>query len=278
MPDLLTGSGGGGGGGSGFAVFSPGTTYAKGSLVSRGGCLWGANITTSQDPCLVDGDVGSSTDWQFNLGAGAGLGQTAGVGVLLVNNVNATNSNCISKTVRSGWNGQRFCVDALLNGQADGMYFGVLDGSLPATTAGNLVSTASSGFYGVFLDKFNGLLKVSVNGVVSGTTVSYTNVSSAIAGYDRWYLDLVDAGATMTVILRRCIVSSTARVSGLLATEIEVIATWTGLAKPSFTNYRFALGAYTGGFNMKVHVRTGGTCIMPTTSDWTYICNLPRFN
>lgn len=277
MPTILSSLGGGGG----FSAWTAGS-YARGSIVSRGGYLWAANTATSQDPCVVDGDVGSSTDWQFNLGAGAGLGQTAGAGVLLVNNVNATNSNCVSKTVRSGYFGSRLMTEVSLGGNAsaDGYYFGILNGTLPATTGGTLHVTA--GFYGVFLDVFNNVIKLSVNGSIHATTVAYNKSAMCSAGaqYDRWWLDFIDAGATMSVLLRRQgLINSSGNVMATAPDEYNGIAGWTGIAKPAFaTDYRFALGAFTGGFNMRVHVRTGGTCILPITSDWACLGPTPRFN
>lgn len=236
-------------------------SYVAGQSVYRGPYVWSALTTTSEDPFLVEGNLGNNSDWTFVASGAAGTVQTPGASdgapdgkILMINNVLGVNMTTYRQRVESGFLGKMIAVDLRLSGAADGVYFGVFDSSL-AQTNSNL-EFASSGFYGVYIDIFNNRIENKINGTAGGN-VGYINGNSTNAGsaFTRWYLKMIQNGSNWDLeVLRRAWDAATGNgtlpytaYSRYQEDDLVPIARFTNVARPSFTNWRMVIGSRTGG-------------------------------
>lgn len=112
----------------GGALWSAGT-YAAGSIVRRGPYLWMATTSTSEDPMVVEGNLGSASDWTVNTSASSGMDQS-GTRLLLINNALGKNTAAFRQSTNTGFLGKMLIVDAQISGTADALLFGIYDSSL----------------------------------------------------------------------------------------------------------------------------------------------------
>lgn len=248
-------------GGGGYAGAWTAGTYSAGKLVKRGPFLFGAESQNTIDPCFDFGNMGDSTVWQVN---GPGVSQNATTGVaLLINSVNGQSATAVYKSTASGWDKRRLIIDAEISGSADGLEFGFIDGAQPSTSVGTLGLVGITGCWGACIDIYDpinpGFFPI-VNGTqVSASRVADDNTDMTMASnqkFGRWYLDLVDNGAgagTMTMTLYRnadpgVLVGGSNNFRFGFIDDLVQLATWT-VTRPTFTSWRFAVGAHTGGAN-----------------------------
>ncbi len=266
---------GGAGGGVGWGGTWAAGTYAGGAIVQCGPYIFGANSSTAVAPCFDFGNLGDSTLWKIN---GSGTSQvTADPGggggyAVLTNAVNSEGNCAIYKTNVSGWDKRLLIVDTYSNGAADAIEFGILDGASSSTFVGSMVNGMAG--WGVELQFYSGNPYIApiVNGVLGSTTVMTTGIvndnapmnmlSSAGTTYfpNRYALNLVDVGgSTLTMSLYREVKSTQTDfpnsgfvnfTSAVPTTKKWVLwKTWTGLTRPTFTDWKMVFGAHTGGSN-----------------------------
>ena len=240
------------GAGGGFSgTWSSGAVpYASGSMVNEGPFLFGSTTSTSVEPCFDFGNLGDNAVWAIN-GAGASQDPATGI-VTLNNNVNGQSANAIYRTNVAGWDKRRLIADLEITGTADGMEFGILDGSLPSSTAPVSGMGGVTGFWGVGIEIFAsgspGYFSITDGVQANQVGDSNANITSAGTRFDRWYLDLVDNGVgpgTMTMTLYRNGYTTTPGALGWVDDEVQ-LAQWT-VTRPTFTNWKYALGSHTGG-------------------------------
>lgn len=231
-------------------------TYGAGSIVTRGPFLFAARASNTIDPCFDFGDLGDNAVWAIN---GTAPSQASGV-LTLINNVTSQTANGIYKSTVAGWDKRRLIVDARIQGTADGFEFGFMDGANATNTAPSLGLAGMTGVWGVCIDTYDPI-NPGYFPIVNGTQDTASRVADdnaamtmAVEAFDRWYLDLVDNGAgpgTCTMTLYRNaypgtkIGGSTNSWRGFADDQVQ-LAQWT-VTRPTFTNWRFVVGAHTGG-------------------------------
>lgn len=246
--------------GSGYQAWTAGT-YAAGSIVSRGPYLWGALQSTSEDPFLLEGNMGSNSDWTFATAGSPGTVQTSTATdgapngkILLINSALGSSVATYRQSTNSGVLGKMLVVDVQISGNADWLYFGMFD-SAQVQTSSNLVAGSPTGFYGLNIFIYTpsvARIENVINSTVA-TNVSYSNANSTIAGsgFSRWYMTTTQNGSNWDLELLR-----DARSVGTLLTTgfdseaidpLQRVAKFTNVARPSFSTWRFAMGARTGG-------------------------------
>ncbi len=238
-------------------------SYSQGSVVKRGPYLWRANTTTSEDPFLIEGNLGLNTDWTFQAFGSAGTTQTPGASdgapngkILLINNGFSSSVAVYRQSVNSGVFGKWLIVDLQISGTADLVMWGFYDSSL-AQTAVTLAGL--TGFYGIELDIYDpstSEISARANGARVGSTQSYSNanMTNAGSGFSRWYAKFTQNGSNWDVELYRpARTTGTFPFSGFNANqedELALIFRQTNIAAPSYTNWRFVMGSNTGGASM----------------------------
>lgn len=266
-----------GSGGGGIPEWSAGS-YSQGATVTRGPYVWRANATTSEDPLVVEGDLGSASDWSRVAASGSLDSQSSGV-LTLINNVAGKACTAYSQSTHSGFLGKMLITDLRMNGAADWMHFGIFDAAA-SQTASNINSAAST-FYGVNINIFNGRIEEWADGVYTGTSVAYSNAQATSAGtaFARWYLAFIQNGANWDVNLYRGLRDAAiAPYNGYDPTNQEddlvLIAQFANKARPSYTNWRFVVGARTGGSAGTFQCRSA--YVRNTISgNWTAIARKP---
>lgn len=240
-------TGGRGGGGGGAAPWVAGT-YQAGALVTRGPYVWMANATTTEDPLVVEGDLGSGSDWSVVTSGSPNMVQANGE-IQLINNVAGCAATAYRQSVNAGFLGKMLICDLSFQGAADWMHFGVFD-SAHSQAAAN-INTAGSTFYGVNVDIFNGRVENWIDGAV-GTNVTYTTAAAinANAQYARWYLAMIQNGSNWDLSLYRDSRVATSSITGQdndAVDDMQLVAGFTNKARPAYSNWRFVVGARTGG-------------------------------
>lgn len=250
-------------------------TYAQGQIVTRGPYMWMCNSTTTEDPMVVEGDLGSASDWDANTGAGTPGFDQSGGRMLLIDGALGSAVAAFRQSVNTGFLGKMLIVDAQISGTADELMFGVYD-STAAQTAGNL--NGLSGFYGIGIDIFNGRLQNYADGT-AGSNSSYAraDATNAADAYTRWYLSMIQNGSNWNLLVYRdSRVSATAFTgqSALQVDDLACIGSITNVARPSYSTWRFVVGARTGGAAGTFAVRAAYVRNL-TSGAWTAIGRLP---
>lgn len=266
--------------GGGFAGAWTAGTYSSGQIVTRDPFLMAATTSTSIDPCITFNNVSDTALWQLN-GTGAAVDPTNNT-LTLNANTNGQSSSVIYKTNVAGWDHRRLIVDLKITGVADGVSFGILDGSLVSTTAPVSGMSGVTGFWGADIEIYSGGSPgyYSVhNGTQDPVPFSDSNGNITVAGvnYDRFYLDLVDNGVgagtmTMTLYRNAYAYSGTLPTNAGWAIDVVRLGVWT-VARPTFTNWKFAMGAHTGGSAATFMVKHAWA--RDTSGAWTAIGLLP---
>jgi prepilin-type N-terminal cleavage/methylation domain-containing protein len=149
--------------------------------------------------------------------------------VTLINNEGNKSSSVVSNSTFSGWDGKTLSADVSLAGSADILTIGILDAAMPATTGTSPMLHQSPGFYGVYLNLFaTKQIVVFSNGSFQGGF----NYDPTTSGYETYKVKYIDDGTTLTIQVYR---------------GNTLVTSWSNLNKPSFTNFRIAIGARTGG-------------------------------
>lgn len=242
--------------------WTPGT-YAAGSIVKHAGYLWQTATGTSLAPLIEHGNLGSATDWQGN---GTATWSQSGNVFTLASGATG-NANGISNIVDTGWDGRLFEFSVSISGAYQGyLNFGILDGSLPATTPPVTGMLGVTGFWGVHMTtRYNPRLISAVANGSSADTYSYVNRDDGNIAYElndtdyiNWGIQVRDDGTTASMKLYR---------NGSLLTE------FVNFAKPAFAgnNYRPAIGYQA---NNAVTFRCNSVRSTPLTSGWTSVAKL----
>lgn len=223
-------------------------TYQANAVVTRGPYLFRANIETSEDPLLVEGDLGLNTDWTVQTTSGSGMSQGSGQ-TLLINGIGGKATTCYRQSINSGFLGKMLMIDTSISGAADWLHFGVFDSS--AVQSADNINTASSGFYGVNINIFDQRVENWINGA-AGTNASYTNAAAtnAAEAFSRWYLKMIQNGSNWDLTLYRDSRVASSSINGQdneCVDDLQVVAAFTNVARPAYTNWRFVVGARTGG-------------------------------
>lgn len=263
-----------GAGGGGVPAWAAGS-YAAGAAVTRGPYMWRANAITTEDPCIVEGNLGLGADWSVVTTAGSGMVQGSGQ-ILMIAGVNGARTTAYRQSVNNGFLGKMLIVDISLTGIADWMTFGIFDSSLAQTSN----TTDQAGFYGQKIDIFNGNIVNIINGAGGGTS-PYSNANATNAGstFARWYLSMIQNGANWDLSLYR-----DTRVANSPLTnpptnnnsvlDMQPIAQFINVARPAFTNWRFAVGAGTGGSAATFKVNAAYTRNI-ISGNWSALSKLP---
>jgi hypothetical protein len=251
----------GGGGGGGLIPWVAGS-YQAGQQVMRGPYTWAALANTSEDPLIVEGNLGNNADWTFQTGGTPGTTQTSGASdgapdgkILLINNATGSSATAYRQRVENGFLGKMIAVDLRISGSADWFHFGIYDSSLAQTFSN--INFASSGFYGFNINIFNNQIENYLNGQNTGTPIGYVNGNAVNAGsaFTRWYMKMIQNGSNWDIELLRHAWDAAAN-NGILPytafsryqqDDLVPIARFINVARPSFTNWRFVIGARTGG-------------------------------
>lgn len=263
-------------GGGYRGAWATATTYTVGSMVRRGPFVFGAVSGTTQDPCVVEGDLGSSTDWQVR-GNASQSGST-----MILHTGLAQNSLGIRRSTNSGWHGRRLIVDALVGpaGAADYFSFGIIDGGIGTGSSpgspGGMAGVSAA--WGVNVDFGSN----RVGSIANGTASNYNTYSAVAVGngndiletsvYYRYYLDLVQSGSNMNISLYRdsFIWSSTDTYQPGLVGQWSVTA-------PAYTTWRFIVGSTQGGGSAaNVRVSAAWTQYKPNYGEWDLINEFPH--
>lgn len=252
---------------------------SKGDIVTRGLYAFGCNADTSVDPCIDFGNLGDNTLIAIN---GTGTAQDVVNKILQLNGgANGQDGNAIYKTNVSGWDKRRLVFDLQITGTADGLSFGILDGSKPSNTASATGMAAVAGFWGCDIEIYAGGTPgyfICHNGVKDPVPFADTNANICNAGslYDRYFVDFVDNGAianTCTITLYRNAYALGAVTNSGWADEKIQLGTWT-VARPGFTDWKLALGAHTGGSSANFRCKRA-FAISKDTTLWTPLGLLP---
>lgn len=268
------------GGSGGYSTWSAGSVpYSAGMLVKRGQFLFGCETTNSIDPCFDFGDLTDASLWQYNncFAHNAALGWCQ-----LIAGSTATTANMIAKTATNGtYLARRLIVDASISGSADAFGFGIFDGSASSTQTGAMGNF--SGTWGVELDMYNAQILSYANGVVGGSPVSVNAglVNDTNAGnFVRWVLDFIDNGATITMKLYRQPSPSQVQPSGstlkAISDDLRFVAQFTGITKPSFTNWKYIITARTGGAAGDFRAKLAQAVYLG--SEWSIVGRVPMSN
>lgn len=260
-------------GGTGGVTLWTAGTYGVGQAVVRGPYSWMATTTTTEDPLVVEGNLGSNADWTVNQSGGCGTVQS-GTQILLINNIGGCRAAAFRQSVNSGFLGKMLIADLSVSGSADWISFGVYDST--ASQAGNTTDTA--GFYGVKIDLFNSQIVAVSAGAQVGTGV-YSNASETNAGnaFSRWYLSMIQNGSNWDLTLYRDTRVASTALSGYsnnAVPDLTPVAIITNVARPSFTNWRFVVGAGTGG-STGIFKVNGAWVRNITSGNWTALSKLP---
>jgi hypothetical protein len=263
-------------------AWSPGgAPYQAGSIVRRGPWVWGARVSTSQDPSVAEGDMNLSADWIPRGNASQG-----GQHLLTLSPSGQTFQNAIGYrntigSLSSDWRNRRLVIDALVgpSGGADYFNFGIIDPAVPLSTMpgspGGMCGT--TGCWGVNVD-FGGN---RVGAVVNGVATAYTAYTAAAvgAGNDiletsvlyRFRLDLTEAAPNWTITLYRDDYIRDA----MTPWAQSYVGSWTVTA-PTFTQWRWVVGSTSGGVSGNVAVRCPFTQMVPGAGDWDMISEFPH--
>lgn len=254
----------------------PGTSYVVGDTVRAGPYLFGCETATSDTPLVVEGNLGSASDWTLVPDASSNSAQGSG-SITLIGAVNGKRATAYRQSTNSGFLGKMLIVDAVITGTADWFSFGLFDASLSqSSTASNI-----TGMYGVLIDIFNGRINTVLNGAIANN-VSYPNASSTNAAltYSRWYLTMTQNGSNWDLGLYRDtrVASSSLTnpaTNNNAVPDLTPIALYTNVARPSYSSWRFIVGAGTGGANGTFKVN--GAWVHNMDSDWVTLAKLPNF-
>lgn len=262
-------------------------TYQAGQMVSRGPYLWRANTTTSEDPMLVEGNLGSNTDWTFQTLGSPGVVQTPGATdgapngkILLVNGTTSTQTSAYRQSVNTGVLGKMLAVDLQISGTADSFLFGMYDSSAAQTFSD---AWGKADFYGVEVDIYDPLtaeISAISAGVRVGATQAYSNANAVNAGssFSRWYARFLQNGSNWDVELYR-----PTRVAGSFPfsafnvnqeDDLALIFRQTNVARPAFSTWRFVIGQHTGGSAMICSVRAAHVRNLLSNA-WSVVARLP---
>jgi hypothetical protein len=269
-PLVVTGGGGGGYQGAWVAG-----TYAANSIVRRGPFSWGTVVSTSQDPCTIEGNLGNPADWQRR-----GNGSQLGTEFLLHNGLAQATVGYRLATM-TGWDGRRLVVDAQVgpSGAADYFNFGILDAAVATTTLPSNGLVGITGVYGVNVDFGSNRVGAIQNGAAIDYQ-SYATVSPIGAGnsiletdaYHRYYLDIDQVSTNIRLTLRR----DRFIWDNNNAFRPGYIYSWL-MPVPSFTTWRFAIGSVQGGGSPGlVRVNNAWTQYIPGRGDWELISMFPH--
>lgn len=223
-------------------------TYRVNEVVTRGPYMWRATTTTTEDPLLVEGNLGSSADWTPQTTGSSGMVQGGGE-LLLIDNVGGQATTAYRQSVNASVLGKMLIVDISLSGSADWFHFGVFDATAPQTE--NNINASGSTFYGVNLNIYDQRIENWIDGVAA-TNSGYSNANFTNAGptYTRWYLSMIANGSNWDLTVYRDARVSNTPISGQSANQVEdlaVIAKFSNVARPTYANWRLVVGARTGG-------------------------------
>jgi hypothetical protein len=274
------------GSGGGTPAWTAGS-YTVGQTVTRGPYVWRANGTTSEDPFIVEGNLGLNTDWTFATGGTPGTTQTPGATdgapngkILLLNGSTSSQVSAFRQSVNTGVTGKLLVVDLQISGTADSFYWGMWDSSLVQTNASSWNAT---GFFGVEVDIYDPTtaeIAAISNGVRVGATQGYSNASSVNVGsaFSRWYAKFIQNGANWDVeVYRPQRIAATFPYSAFNVNQeddLALIFRQTNVSRPSFSTWRFMVGGHTGGSAMICSVRAAYTRDI-ASGNWTAISRLP---
>lgn len=256
------------------------STFAAGSIVKRGPFVFGTFSGSSVDPLVVEGNVGSATDWKI-VGS-TGIPTQSGSILILVNNTTSRDTAAFRNSTNTGIDKKRLICEAMVgpNGGADAFSFGILNASEGYSTSASGMR-GMTGSLGVEIDIWNNRVSPFMTGT-NGPFVS-VSVSAGAPGNDiletsryyRYYLDFNanGAGTHLTMSLyRENWDSADAAFPGYIAEWIVAKPAW--ISNVNTVTWRSGVGAWAGG--VAGHFRIRSFFVQYGTEEWDLLSILPH--